>query len=46
MLIRFIRGDHFITYTRTKSLCYTPETNTVSYANYISIKNRKGLPKG
>ena len=46
MLTRFIGGDHFRTCTRTESLCDTPETNTVFYVKYISIKNRKGLPKG
>ena len=32
-------GDYFVTYTNIKSLYYTPETNTVLYVNYTSIKN-------
>lgn len=29
---------HFVLYTNIKSLCCTPETHIVLYANYISIK--------
>ena len=46
MLIRFIGGDHFITYTRTESLCHTPETHTVLYVNCISIKTEKDFRRG
>ena len=30
------RGIHFIIYTRIKSWCRTPETNTTLYVNYVS----------
>ena len=32
-------GVHFAKYTNIKSLCCIPETNIISYVNYISIKN-------
>ena len=31
-------GDHFAVYPNTESLCCTPETNIMLYANYTSIK--------
>ena len=34
-------GDHFIIYIIIKSLCCTPETDTVLYVNYSSIKKKK-----
>lgn len=32
-------GGRFIIYTNIESLCCTTESNTLSYVNYISIKN-------
>ena len=32
-------GNHLAIYTNIKSLCYMPETNTMFYVNYISIKD-------
>lgn len=34
-------GDNFAIYTYIKSLCYTPETNAMLYANYISMHRGK-----
>ena len=34
-------SDHFIMYKNTESLWYTPETNTVLYVNYHSVKKYK-----
>ena len=34
-------SDHFAVYTNNKSLCCVPETNTISYFNYTSIKKRE-----
>ena len=31
------RGDYFEIYTNIKSLCCTPETNTILCVNYFSI---------
>ena len=36
-------SDHFIMYKNTESLWYTPETNTVLYVNYHSIKKIQNL---
>ena len=37
-------GDRFPAYTNVKSLCCTPETNTILYINYISvIKNKESV---
>ena len=33
-----ITFTHLVIYTYIKSLCCTPETNTMLYINYISIK--------
>ena len=38
MLTRHYCGADFIIYTNTESLCHIPETNTVLYVNYTSIK--------
>ena len=34
-----IFGDHFVISTNTKSLRCTPETNTMLYVHYTSVKN-------
>ena len=34
-------GRHFMMYITVQSLCYVPETNTILYVNYTSIKNSK-----
>lgn len=31
-------GDHFTVHTDTESLCCAPETSTILYVNYTSIK--------
>lgn len=33
-------GEHLVIYIIVKSLCYTPETNTL-YINYVSVKKKK-----
>lgn len=34
-------GDHFAMYMNGRALRFTPETNTMLYVNYNSIKKKK-----
>ena len=36
--VTYIKCDHFAKYANTKSLCWTPETNIMLYANHSLIK--------
>ena len=39
------QGEHFIIYINVKSLCCTPETNIILYANCTKIEKKINIKK-